>query len=53
MMNLRQFHVMFAMDYSPLVKMVSKLAEWPLFATYLKDIQHLKESFNHSEIIHV
>lgn len=43
----------FATDCSPLVNMVSKPAEWSSFATYLEDIQQLKESFNHSEIIHV
>ena len=53
MKNLRQFHVMFATDCSQLVKMVSEPAEWPAFATYLEDIQHLKENFNHSEIIHI
>ena len=53
MKKLRQFYVTCATDYSQLVKMVSEPAEWLVFATYLEDIQHLKESFNHSEIIHI
>ncbi|KAF8093425.1 hypothetical protein N665_0383s0053 [Sinapis alba] len=41
MRNLRQFHVTFAMDCIQLVKMVSEPDEWPAFATYLEEIQHL------------
>ncbi|XP_033135982.1 uncharacterized protein LOC103841762 [Brassica rapa] len=53
MRNLRQFQVTFATDCSQLVKMVSEPEEWPAFASYLVDIQNLKESFIRSEIIHV
>lgn len=53
MKNLKQFHVTVVTYCFQLVKMVSELAEWHAFATYLEEIQHLKESFNHSEIIHI
>ena len=53
MKNLRQYQVTFATDFSQLVKMVSESKEWPAFASYLEDIKILKESFNHSELIHI
>lgn len=53
MRNLRQFHAMFATDCSQLVKMVSEPIEWTAYPIYLEDIWILRESFNHSEIIHV
>ena len=53
MRNLRQFTVTFAIDYSQLVKMVSKPEEWPVFASYLEDIKNLKRSFTSSELIHI
>jgi len=45
MRNLRQFQVTFATDCSQLVTMVSEPKEWPAFASYLEDINSLKESF--------
>ena len=45
MKNLRQFQVTFATDCSQLVKMVSEPEEWPAFASYLEDINSLKEGF--------
>ena len=53
MKNLKQFHVAVGTYCSQLVKIVSEPAEWPAFTTYLEEIQHLKESFNHSTIIHI
>ncbi|KAL0716162.1 hypothetical protein Bca4012_065484 [Brassica carinata] len=53
MKNLRQFHVTFATDCTQLVKMVSEPEEWPAFATYLEDIRVLRESFHHSELLHI
>ena len=50
MRNLRKFHVAFATDCSQLVKMILEPKEWPAFATYLEDIQILKESFSHSRV---
>lgn len=43
---------MFLTDYSQLMKMVLGPEERPIFATYLKDIYMLKESFNYLEFIH-
>lgn len=51
MRNLRQFHVTFARECSQLVKLISESKEWPTFATYLEDIQTLKESFNYNGCI--
>ena len=53
MKNLRQFRVMFAIDYSQLVKMVSEPEEWPAFESYLEDIMLLRKSFTNSDIVHV
>ena len=35
----------FATECSQLVEMVSELEEWPAFASYLEDINSLRESF--------
>ena len=53
MKNLRQYQVTFATDCSQLVKMVSEPEEWPAFVSYLEDIKIMKDSFNHSELIHI
>ena len=51
MKNLRQFQVTFATDCSQLVKMVSEPEEWPVFESYLEDIELLKGSFLNSGIV--
>lgn len=52
MRNLKQYHVMFATDYSQLVNMVLEPEELFAFANYLEDIRIPKESFNHPLLIH-
>ena len=53
MRNLRQVRVMFATNFSQIVKMVSEPDELLAFANYLEDKKTLRESFLSSEIIHV
>ena len=53
MKNLRQFQVTFATDCSQLLKIVSEPVEWPAFASYLEDLDSLKERFIRAEIIYV
>lgn len=53
MRNLRQYHVTFETDCSPLVKMVSTPEKLSAFANYLEDIKLLQRNFNHSKIIHI
>lgn len=52
MQNLHQNYVIFATDFSQLVKIVSKPEECTVFAIYLEDIKILKNSFLSSQIIH-
>lgn len=50
MKNLIEFHVIFATDYSQLMKMVSDLEKLYAFKTYLEDIHILKKRFSYLEI---
>lgn len=50
----KKIHVIFATYCSHLVKIVSKVGEWSVFATYLQKIQgRLKEIFKTIELKHV
>ncbi|CAG7892400.1 unnamed protein product [Brassica rapa] len=50
MKNLIEFHVIFATDYSQLMKMVSDPEKLYAFKTYLEDIHILKKRFSYLEI---
>lgn len=53
MKNLRQFYVMFATNCFNLVKIVYEPGEWSAFASYLEEIQRIKESFSTFAITYV
>lgn len=53
MRNLRQYHVTFATDCIPLVKMIYAPEILPVFTNYLDDIKILQGIFSYAKIIHI
>ncbi|KAL0716372.1 hypothetical protein Bca4012_065694 [Brassica carinata] len=53
MKTLQFLEVVFATDYSQLVKMVSSPEDWPAFATHIEEFCRSKTFFPNFKIIHI